>query len=96
MCHFFSSVPRHSKIILKQNDPEHRLEKDPSQPEHGEQPKSRLSTLEQLQYQLTTQVTLEGRKQERDFNQSKFAIDTENLFHHINQFGLCKCTELKI
>lgn len=48
-------VPRHSKIILKPNDPEHSLEKDPSQPEHGVQPKSRLSTLEQLQYQLTTQ-----------------------------------------
>ncbi|XP_077056636.1 coiled-coil domain-containing protein 57 isoform X3 [Siphateles boraxobius] len=48
-------VSRHSKIILKPNDPEHSLEKDPSQTEHGVQPKSRLSTLEQLQYQLTTQ-----------------------------------------
>ncbi|XP_067225146.1 coiled-coil domain-containing protein 57 isoform X2 [Chanodichthys erythropterus] len=48
-------VPRHSKIILKPNDQQHSLEKDPSQPEHGVQPKSRLSTLEQLQYQLTTQ-----------------------------------------
>ncbi|XP_048026596.1 LOW QUALITY PROTEIN: coiled-coil domain-containing protein 57 [Megalobrama amblycephala] len=48
-------VPRHSKVILKPNDQQHSLEKDPSQPEHGVQPKSRLSTLEQLQYQLTTQ-----------------------------------------
>ncbi|ROI81916.1 Coiled-coil domain-containing protein 57 [Anabarilius grahami] len=48
-------VPRHSKIVLKPNDQQHSLEKDPSQPEHGMQPKSRLSTLEQLQYQLTTQ-----------------------------------------
>ncbi|XP_039521056.1 coiled-coil domain-containing protein 57 [Pimephales promelas] len=45
-------VSRHSKIILKPNDPEHSLEKDCSQ---TEQSKSRLSTLEQLQYQLTTQ-----------------------------------------
>lgn len=49
-------VPRHSKIILQPNTPEPNLaEKDPSQPEHGIQSKSRLSTLEQLQYQLTTQ-----------------------------------------
>ncbi|XP_056325999.1 coiled-coil domain-containing protein 57 isoform X1 [Danio aesculapii] len=49
-------VARHSKIILKPNEPEPNLaEKDPSQPEHGVQPNSRLSTLEQLQYQLTTQ-----------------------------------------
>ncbi|KAK2876272.1 hypothetical protein Q8A67_020368 [Cirrhinus molitorella] len=49
-------VPRQSKIILKPSDPEHSLvEEDPSQSEHGVQPKSRLSTLEQLQYQLTTQ-----------------------------------------
>uniref|UniRef100_A0A8C1C379 Coiled-coil domain containing 57 n=1 Tax=Cyprinus carpio carpio TaxID=630221 RepID=A0A8C1C379_CYPCA len=49
-------VPRHSKITLKPNAPEHSLvEKEPSQSEHGVQPKSRLSTLEQLQYQLTTQ-----------------------------------------
>ncbi|XP_067286295.1 coiled-coil domain-containing protein 57 isoform X2 [Pseudorasbora parva] len=48
-------VPRHSKIILNTNDPEQTLEKDPSQPKHGVQPKNRLSALEQLQYQLTTQ-----------------------------------------
>ncbi|RXN10116.1 coiled-coil domain-containing 57 isoform X1 [Labeo rohita] len=49
-------VPRHSKVILKPSDPEHGLmEKDASQSEHGLQAKSRLSTLEQLQYQLTTQ-----------------------------------------
>ncbi|XP_052426079.1 coiled-coil domain-containing protein 57 [Carassius gibelio] len=49
-------VPRHSKITLKPNDPEQCLvEKEPSPSEHGVQPKSRLSTLEQLQYQLTTQ-----------------------------------------
>ncbi|XP_016106555.1 coiled-coil domain-containing protein 57-like [Sinocyclocheilus grahami] len=63
--------PRHSKITLKPNDPEHSLvEKEPSQSEHGVQPKSRLSTLEQLQYQLTTQ---ELQYAQRDQNK-KMAI----------------------
>ncbi|XP_051523800.1 coiled-coil domain-containing protein 57-like [Myxocyprinus asiaticus] len=50
-------VARHSKIILKpSNDPEHSLVvKDPTQSEYVVQPQRRLSTLEQLQYQLTTQ-----------------------------------------
>ncbi|XP_016427790.1 coiled-coil domain-containing protein 57 isoform X1 [Sinocyclocheilus rhinocerous] len=64
-------VPRHSKITLKSNYPEHSLvEKEPSQSEHGVQPKSRLSTLEQLQYQLTTQ---ELQYAQRDQNK-KMAI----------------------
>lgn len=60
---FVFLVSRDSKIILKpSNDPEQdRLEKDPRQSEHGHQSKSRLSTLEQLQYQLTTQVSQAGQ-----------------------------------
>uniref|UniRef100_A0A672NB57 Coiled-coil domain containing 57 n=1 Tax=Sinocyclocheilus grahami TaxID=75366 RepID=A0A672NB57_SINGR len=46
------------------------VEKEPSQSEHGVQPKSRLSTLEQLQYQLTTQ---ELQYAQRDQNK-KMAI----------------------
>ncbi|XP_043109197.1 coiled-coil domain-containing protein 57 isoform X2 [Puntigrus tetrazona] len=64
-------VPQHSKFTLKANDPEHSLmEKEPSQPEHGVHPKSRLSTLEELQYQLTTQ---ELQYAQRDQNK-KMAI----------------------
>ncbi|XP_058650569.1 coiled-coil domain-containing protein 57 isoform X4 [Onychostoma macrolepis] len=64
-------VPRHLKITLKPNDPEHSLvEKEASQSEHGVHPKSRLSTLEQLQYQLTTQ---ELQYAQRDQNK-KMAI----------------------
>lgn len=63
-------VSRDSKIILKpSNDPEQdRMEKDPCQSEHGLQSKSRLSTLEQLQYQLTTQ---ELQYAQRDQNKRK-------------------------
>lgn len=38
------------------------VEKDPCESEHGLQSKSRLSTLEQLQYQLTSQVTQAGQR----------------------------------
>ncbi|XP_051529914.1 coiled-coil domain-containing protein 57-like isoform X3 [Myxocyprinus asiaticus] len=50
-------VARYSTIILKpNNDLKHSLvDKNPSQSERGFQPKGRLPTLEQLQYQLTTQ-----------------------------------------
>ncbi|TRY87148.1 hypothetical protein DNTS_010214 [Danionella cerebrum] len=49
-------APRNSKSVLKPHDPEHsHPEKKPSKPELELQPKSRLSTLEKLQYQLTSQ-----------------------------------------
>ncbi|XP_065118871.1 coiled-coil domain-containing protein 57 [Paramisgurnus dabryanus] len=63
-------VPRDAKIITKpSNDTEHSLvEKDTCQSEHGVQSKSRLSTLEQLQYQLTNQ---ELQYAQRDQNKEK-------------------------
>ncbi|XP_018926133.1 coiled-coil domain-containing protein 57-like [Cyprinus carpio] len=77
-------VPRHSKITLKPNAPEHSLvEKEPSQSEHGVQPKSRLSTLEQLQYQLTTQ---ELQYAQRDQNK-KMAIIVRPQFSESDSSG---------
>ncbi|KAI7797005.1 putative coiled-coil domain-containing protein 57 [Triplophysa rosa] len=63
-------VPRDPKIIIKpSNVPEQSLVgKDPCQSEHGLRSKSRLSTLEQLQYQLTTQ---ELQYAQRDQNKRK-------------------------
>ncbi|XP_073723165.1 coiled-coil domain-containing protein 57 isoform X2 [Misgurnus anguillicaudatus] len=63
-------VPRDAKIIPKpSNNTEHSLvEKDTCQSEHEVQSKSRLSTLEQLQYQLTNQ---ELQYAQRDRNKEK-------------------------
>uniref|UniRef100_A0A8C1I658 Coiled-coil domain containing 57 n=1 Tax=Cyprinus carpio TaxID=7962 RepID=A0A8C1I658_CYPCA len=65
---------------------EHSLvEKEPSQSEHGVQPKSRLSTLEQLQYQLTTQ---ELQYAQRDQNK-KMAIIVRPQFSESDIPFLC-------
>uniref|UniRef100_A0A8C2HV50 Coiled-coil domain containing 57 n=1 Tax=Cyprinus carpio TaxID=7962 RepID=A0A8C2HV50_CYPCA len=63
---------------------EHSLvEKEPSESEHGVQPKSRLSTLEQLQYQLTTQ---ELQYAQRDQNK-KMAIIVRPQFSESDSSG---------
>lgn len=79
-----SPVPRDPKIIIKPSTvPEQSLVgKDPCQSEHGLLSKGRLSTLEQLQYKLTTQVIQAG---DRDFVRLKHAhcIDTEDKFSNL-------------
>ncbi|KAA0725032.1 Coiled-coil domain-containing protein 57 [Triplophysa tibetana] len=61
-------VPRDPKLIIKPSTvPEQSLVgKDPCQSEHGLQSKGRLSTLEQLQYQLTTQELQYAQREQNE------------------------------